>query len=242
MDSLKKNSFEKFNEAAKSYDFYAFDKSVGLSYLSYIETIFIQKHIKKSLENKVFLDLGIGSGRISRILLGKDIKVKGMDFSDEMIKLSKHNLAKFVKNKQLHIFKGDLSEKLPFQDSSFDGVVCIRVIKYVRNWRKAIEEISRVIKPKGVFILEYPNFYSVQSLSRFYAGYLTFKPSEINNYLLESGFEIIHRMNGVKLPFYLYKFINSESKLNKLLKLESILEKIFKNVLTRNFMLYCIKV
>jgi|SRR3989344_3744263 len=242
MDNLKKNSFKEFNKAAKHYDFHAFDKSVGLSYLSYLETLFIQKQFKKSLEKNLFLDLGVGTGRISRILLEKNIIVKGMDFSDEMIKLSKHNLAEFVKNKQLHIYKGDLNEKLPFQNNSFDGVVCIRVIKYVRNWREAIDEISRVIKPNGVFILEYPNFYSVQSLSRFYAGFLTFKPTEINRCLLTSGFKILRSMNGVKLPFYLYKYINSESKLNKLLRIEKILDKLFDVFLSRNIMLYCVKV
>lgn len=242
MDNLKKNSFREFNKAAKRYDFYAFDKSVGLSYLSYLETIFIQKHLKKSLEKKLFLDLGIGTGRIARILLEKNIEVKGMDFSDEMIKLSRHNLAEYVKKKQLRFSKGDLNKKLPFQDNSFDGVICIRVIKYVKNWRKAIDEISRVIKPNGVFILEYPNFYSIQSLSRFYAGYLTFKPSEINSCLLASGFKIISKMHGVKLPFYLYKYIISESKLNKLLKIEKILDKLFKVFLSRNIMLYCIKI
>jgi ubiquinone/menaquinone biosynthesis C-methylase UbiE len=242
MDNLKKNSLSEFNKAAKRYDFYAFNKSVGLSYLSYLETIFIQKHLKQSLEKKLYLDLGIGTGRISRILLDKNIEVKGMDFSDEMIKLSKHNLEAYVKKKQIHFYKGDLNEKLPFQDNSFDGAICIRVIKYVRNWRKAIDEVSRVIKPNGVFILEYPNFYSVQSLSRFYAGFLTFKPSEINSYLLESGFKIIHSMNGVKFPFYLYKYINSESKLNKLLKIEKILDKLFDVFLSHNIMLYCIKI
>lgn len=242
MDNLKKNSFSEFNKVAKRYEFYAFNKSVGLSYLSNIETLFIQKHLKQRLEKNVFLDIGIGSGRISRMLLEKNLEVKGMDFSDEMIKLSKLNLEKFVNKKQLKIYKGDLNEKLPFQDNSFDGVLCIRVIKYVKYWRRAIAEISRVIKPNGVFILEYSNFYSVQSLSQFYAGFLTFKPAEINRHLLASGFKIIHKMNGVKLPFYLYKFINSESKLNKLLKIEKILDKLFKVFLSRNIMLYCIKV
>lgn len=242
MSNLKKNSFKQFNKAARHYDFHAFDKSLGLNYLSYLDKLFIQKHIKRDRKKKLFLDLGIGTGRISSILLERNIKVKAMDFSNEMLKLSQQNLAPYVKKRQLQVYLGDLNNKLPFANNSFDGVLSIRVIKYVKNWRQAIDEISRVTKPNGVFILDYSNFYSAQTLSRFYAGYLTFKPSEINHYLLESGFKVIDTMYGAKLPFYLYKYANSESKLKKLRWVERALQNQLKAFLSRNIIVYCQKI
>ncbi len=242
MNNLKRNTFKKFNKAAQRYDFYAFDKSLGLRYLSYLETLFIQKHLKKNKGENLFLDLGIGTGRISRVLLKKNLKVKGMDFSEEMIRLSKQNLANYIKDKKLQIYKIDLNNKLPFPDNSFNGAICIRVIKYVKNWEQAIREVSRVTKPNSIFILEYSNFYSVQSLSQLFAGYLTFKSSEINNCLLESGFRIINQMYGVKLPFYFYKYTNSESNLKRLIQVESLLRKLLGKYFSRNTIVYSQKI
>jgi len=44
-------------------------------------------------------------------------------------------------------------ESLPVADCSFDTVICIMVLEHVRDYRKAIAEMYRVLKPKGLMIL-----------------------------------------------------------------------------------------
>jgi 2-polyprenyl-6-hydroxyphenyl methylase/3-demethylubiquinone-9 3-methyltransferase len=45
-------------------------------------------------------------------------------------------------------------EQLPFADQSFDAVFCCDVLEHVRDLPKVISEISRVLKPGGVFIYD----------------------------------------------------------------------------------------
>jgi SAM-dependent methyltransferase len=41
-------------------------------------------------------------------------------------------------------------ERLPFQDNSFDLVICIEVLRYLPDSAQAIREMARVLKPGGV--------------------------------------------------------------------------------------------
>jgi SAM-dependent methyltransferase len=45
---------------------------------------------------------------------------------------------------------------LPFEDGRFGGVICEHVLEHLEEPAKAIEEISRVLKPKGLLILIVP--------------------------------------------------------------------------------------
>lgn len=45
------------------------------------------------------------------------------------------------------------AESLPVADCSFDSVICIMVLEHVRDYRKAIAEMHRVLKPKGLLVL-----------------------------------------------------------------------------------------
>jgi SAM-dependent methyltransferase len=49
--------------------------------------------------------------------------------------------------------KADLKD-LPFPDDSFDAVICNHVLEYIRDERKAISEIRRVLRPGGWAILQ----------------------------------------------------------------------------------------
>lgn len=50
------------------------------------------------------------------------------------------------------LIKGDMTERLPFEDATFDMVVNPVSNHYIQNVYPVFEEISRVLKPGGVFL------------------------------------------------------------------------------------------
>ncbi|HKZ93504.1 MAG TPA: class I SAM-dependent methyltransferase [Candidatus Bathyarchaeia archaeon] len=57
-----------------------------------------------------------------------------------------------VAAKDIFYIRG-VGENLPFGDEEFDVVLCHNVLDHVNNPRKAVEEIHRVLKPRGAFLL-----------------------------------------------------------------------------------------
>ncbi len=47
-------------------------------------------------------------------------------------------------------------EQLPFEDNSFDMIICNHILEHVDNDHKALSEISRVLRPSGSAILMCP--------------------------------------------------------------------------------------
>lgn len=45
---------------------------------------------------------------------------------------------------------------IPFPDQSFDSIVCLEVLEHIPDTKKAIAEITRVLKPGGVLLLSAP--------------------------------------------------------------------------------------
>jgi len=54
--------------------------------------------------------------------------------------------------------KMDIHE-IPFEDNTFDAIMCNHVLEHVRNDRQAMQELYRVLKPGGWAILQIPFFY-----------------------------------------------------------------------------------
>jgi len=226
-----------FNNFSKNYDQFAFKQSLGTRYLSEIETNFLLNELHH-IENKKILDVGVGTGRNSEILLSKGGIIEGIDLSEGMIAKAKEKL----NNKKINFTIADAGENIPFKDTIFDAVICMRVLKYISTWRRTIEEISRVLKKDGIFILEIANLYSVQYLGLYNSNYFLFKPNEIKTVLKQNGFEIIKISSGSRLPFPLYSKINDKHLLKFFIIFESFLDKILPNtMLSKNILIKCKK-
>jgi len=98
---------------------------------------------EKALSNLIgntVLDLGSGTGAAFDQLL--NYETTAIDPDKKMLELNT------FENKVL-----GSAEDLPFNDNSFDNVFCSFVWRNVTDTSKALEEVYRVLKPGGKFIL-----------------------------------------------------------------------------------------
>ncbi len=86
------------------------------------------------------LDIGCGTGYDLRLL----DDVVGLDPSRKMLKIAKSTGKKLVLGK---------AEKLPFPDSSFDNVICLFGTLNMCDSKKAVAEMSRVLRQGGTAVI-----------------------------------------------------------------------------------------
>ena len=99
--------------------------------------------------NGKVLDIGCGPGIIGNTFRGKPIEYYGVDISEEMIKVCNDT---FGHDQQFRFSLGRV-ESLSFPDSCFDVVLCLGMFEYVQDVHLAMNDIGRVLKPNGVFIV-----------------------------------------------------------------------------------------
>ncbi len=115
------------------------------------------------LQNKDVLEIGCGSGYGAYLLNQLAPKnYLGLDVMEEQIALAKKQYPQFQ-----FIVQGaeDLSQ---FADASKDVVVIFGVLHHIPDWRKAIDEIHRVLKPNGSLFLEEPRGVDIKAFDAFF--------------------------------------------------------------------------
>ncbi|MFC1649885.1 class I SAM-dependent methyltransferase [Patescibacteria group bacterium] len=97
------------------------------------------------------LAAGCGEGYIEKLL--PDCNLYMVDISKEAIKRAKNKL----KGRPNTYFKTGNLENLNFPDNYFDKIECSEVIEHVLSPGKMMSEFHRVLKPKGVLVITFPN-------------------------------------------------------------------------------------
>ncbi len=105
--------------------------------------------------NPTILDAGCGTGVATRALAQRGYRVFGIDASYGMI-LKANSVCNADGITNVQFIHGDV-QSLPLQDSSVDAIVCLGVITYFKSEVKALQELSRVLKPDGILILSILN-------------------------------------------------------------------------------------
>ncbi|WP_439106568.1 methyltransferase domain-containing protein [Congregibacter sp.] len=115
------------------------------------------------------LDLGCGEGRHVIAACALDgMDAVGVDLSLKDLATARERMAEFrgelgeagseVRSENSAMFLllvGD-ALRLPFEDASFDAVICSEVLEHIPDYRNALAEISRVLKPGGRFCASVP--------------------------------------------------------------------------------------
>jgi len=129
---------------------------------TYFDSLF-RKAIFKSIEEimgldnlrgELILDVGCGFGRWCFEFSSFGAKVKGIDFSEKMIR-NAVQLRSQLRNKDINFIVG-CANKLPFKANCFDLVISVTVLQHIldeKEFHNAIQEIARIIKPGGYLLL-----------------------------------------------------------------------------------------
>ncbi len=103
-----------------------------------------------------FLDVGCGPAVYTLELLERGFEVWAVDLSPEMILQAKERVAGLPFSEKAHFSVGDLLS-LDSPNEFFDILLCIGVLSYVPDIRKALWQIQRLLRPGGIAILQASN-------------------------------------------------------------------------------------
>jgi 2-polyprenyl-6-hydroxyphenyl methylase/3-demethylubiquinone-9 3-methyltransferase len=108
-------------------------------------------HLRIIPEGKSALEVGCGGGILTEEIAGIGFSTSGIDPSVQSIATASEHA---VENGLKINYINGAGEALPFPDRMFNIVFCCDVLEHVQDLAKVIAEISRVLKPGGVFIYD----------------------------------------------------------------------------------------
>lgn len=147
-----------------------------------------------NIKDKVVADLGCGTGFVSLALVNEASIVFSVDNSSNMLKQLRANaLDKNYKN--LYLIKSSL-DSLSLFDESVDIVFINMALHHIKDAKKAISEMHRVLKKDGVVIISDVMEHNGEwAREEMFDEWLGFSNKQIENWLEEAGFNSIQIEN-----------------------------------------------
>ncbi len=155
---IKGESFDKFYRRLEPFDIENYVKM----FLNSRSEVLIDM-IKNEKLGKV-LDVGCGSGIQMKLIAHKSQFIAGIDISNKMLKLAKNELKYLEKNKwELKVAD---AHKIPYKNNTFNTIVALGLLDYVKSPQLVLNEFARVLKKRGILIVSAPKTPSLFSLLR----------------------------------------------------------------------------
>ena len=102
---------------------------------------------------KTILDIATGTGDLAILMANTNSeKIIGLDISAGMLEVGKKKIGHKNLSHKIEMLLGD-SEKMPFEDNSFDAITVAFGVRNFENLEKGLTEILRVLKPNGIFVI-----------------------------------------------------------------------------------------
>ena len=102
---------------------------------------------------KSILDIATGTGDLAINLVKTSAsKITGLDISGGMLEVGRNKIEKLQLTNTIDMVLGD-SEKIPFEDNTFDAITVAFGVRNFENLEKGLSEIFRVLKVGGTFVV-----------------------------------------------------------------------------------------
>lgn len=146
--------------------------------------------------NSRILDLGAGAGIIEHCnFKGIAAVVCGVDLDDRVLK-----------NPYLDDARLGSAEALPYDDKSFDVVICNNVLEHLPNPAVVFNEVGRILKKGGFFIVKTPNkFHYVPILARLTPYWFHKFYNSLRGRREDDTFPTLYRVNSKKEIYHCSK-------------------------------------
>lgn len=102
-------------------------------------------------QGKDVLDLGCAGGFMAEALAERGAHVTGIDPASDAIDAARDH----ARAGKLRIaYDVGVGEALPYDDASFDAVVCVDVLEHVADLHRVLSEIARTMRPGGLLLFD----------------------------------------------------------------------------------------
>lgn len=102
---------------------------------------------------ETILDIATGTGDLAILMAKTNAKnIIGLDISAGMLEVGKKKIAEKKLDSVIEMVLGD-SESMPFPDNHFDAITVSFGIRNFETLEKGLQEILRVLKPEGIFVI-----------------------------------------------------------------------------------------
>ena len=144
----------------KGFDLWAdgYDESVGLSDDENSYPFAGYKEVLNSIYNEVLalgcknvLDIGFGTGTLTKRLYDRGLEIYGQDFSEEMIKIAQEKML------EAKLFAGDFTKDLVdfLKDNKYDAVIATYSLHHLTDEEKIsfIKSLLTLLNPGGKILI-----------------------------------------------------------------------------------------
>ena len=161
----------------------------------FIKNQTLQQIIKTAdIDGNNVLDIGCGTGQLSRELYHLGFSVTGIDISPEAIKAAK-SASKYIDYIEMD-FESDRGENLAGEE--FDLITCKLVFAFVKNPEEFIEQVKKLLRNNGAFVIITPTLEQVEEGKQGIAV-----NHEKTRQLLETAFASVSYFTSDKLTVYI---------------------------------------
>jgi len=138
------------------------------------------------------LEVGFGSGYLLETVLQKGLcrKVAGVDLSEDMVRVVRKRLKKFLMDGVDDIRIGDI-ESLPFADGQFSKLCSVNTLYFWKDTFAALSECRRVLRADGKLVLCFNSKESLLNWTGHQYGFSLYEVEDVERMLLAAGFKTL---------------------------------------------------
>lgn len=119
---------------------------------------FVREVLEKRLNQGPILDLACGVGYGGNLLAKEfgDVDVYCADIHENSLVCAQRHYGKIPGRENLRFVRAD-ALSIPFSSNRFEVVVSLETIEHLSDQTRFLNEVTRVLRPEGVFIVSSPN-------------------------------------------------------------------------------------
>ena len=142
----------------------------GREYEDRVEAIALRR-LLRGARGHWLLEVGAGAGRNTPRYDGY-AQVVLLDYSRTMLRQAQARLGRAGR----FVYVAGNAYTLPFADAFFDAATMIRVLHHMAEPQRALAEVRRVLRPGGLFVLEFASKRHLKAILRYLLGRQTWSP------------------------------------------------------------------